>query len=128
MITRDLQRFVQEYESANDSAAMQNLLNRSRGRPFYIWGLAKHKSTTGYSSNSNCCFNHIIGLPQKNGIAQPLWDYQNQIYKALMIPNYINSRPTPEYPLSHNIVERKAKEREKDKQYFSWVQTKTCVD
>jgi hypothetical protein len=117
MTIKDLQRIVLESEESTDSKEMQDLLNRSRDRPFYIWGLAKHKSTAG-SGNRNCCFNHIIGLPKKNGITQPLWNYQDMIYRCLMIPNYINSKPTPEYPLSHSLSEKKQKEKLKEEQYF----------
>ena len=43
------------------------LFERLQNKPFWIWGQQQHKlqdiRTTG-----DCCFNHIIGLPQKNGI------------------------------------------------------------
>ena len=30
-----------------------------------------------------CCFNHIVGLPTKNGIEKPLFDYQKLIFDSL---------------------------------------------
>jgi hypothetical protein len=98
---KELDKLVQEYETAAQPAAMQGLLNKLRGKPFYVWD--KSKRILGLNS-----FNEIIGLPKKNGIPQPLWDYQKMIYRALLIPNYLNSRPIPEYPLL--------------------VQIKTCMD
>ncbi|MFL6413201.1 MAG: DEAD/DEAH box helicase family protein [Nitrososphaeraceae archaeon] len=34
--------------------------------------------------NGDCCFNHIIGLPQKDGTDKPLYDYQQIIYDSLV--------------------------------------------
>ena len=31
------------------------------------------------TSKGNCCFNHIIGLPRKNGKGKPLFDYKGII-------------------------------------------------
>jgi hypothetical protein len=39
----------------------------------------------------NCCFNHIISLPTKNGVEMPMWDYERMLYKALIEPAYLNS-------------------------------------
>ena len=38
-------------------------------------------------------FNHIIGLPKKNGEEKEFYDYQYSIYKALFIPSFVNFRP-----------------------------------
>jgi hypothetical protein len=38
--------------------------------------------TIGY-----CCFNHIIGLPVKDGIDKPLYDYEELIFDALVVRN-----------------------------------------
>lgn len=37
------------------------------GKPFWIWDMKSHKSEDVLTSG-NCCFNHIIGLPRKNGM------------------------------------------------------------
>ncbi|MFL6331084.1 MAG: hypothetical protein ACJ705_08730, partial [Nitrososphaeraceae archaeon] len=34
-------------------------------------------------TNGACCFNHIIGLPQKDGIDKPLYDYEQIIFDSL---------------------------------------------
>src|SRR5829696_3136166 len=95
---KDLQRLMEKEQSTaeSNSKEMQGLLKKLRDRPFYIWSSDKHRlaSDPRNTIKGLCCFNHIIGLPQKNGIAQPLWNYQDMIYKALMVPGYINSMPS----------------------------------
>jgi hypothetical protein len=34
-------------------------------------------------TNGDCCFNHIIGLPQKDGIDKPMYDYEKIIFDSL---------------------------------------------
>jgi hypothetical protein len=98
--------------SASESAAFQDLQRRIRDRPFYIWSSIKHKEASNPNNEIKgwCCFNHIIGLPQKNGIPQPLWNYQDMIYRALMLPGYLNSSASPG-GVAHNKTERTIKER-----------------
>ena len=31
----------------------------------------------------DCCFNHIVGLPQKNGIEHPMYDYEDELYRVI---------------------------------------------
>jgi hypothetical protein len=97
MTFRDLQKLMEQDQSRDSTKEMQDLIQKVRDKPFYIWGLAKHKTTGGYGKN--CCFNHIIGLPKKNGVPQPLWNYQDQIYHALMFPDYLNRAPSQEQHL-----------------------------
>ena len=35
-------------------------------------------------TNGDCCFNHIIGLPEKDGIDKPLFDYERIIFDSLV--------------------------------------------
>ena len=37
-------------------------------------------------------FNHIIGLPKKDGTEKPIFDYQKILYDALLIPDIVNSQ------------------------------------
>jgi hypothetical protein len=56
-------------------------LEQLKGLPFYDWS-----STTGSraaSSSKQEDFNHAIGLPQKNGQAFPLSDYEQMLYNEL---------------------------------------------
>jgi hypothetical protein len=95
--TREIQRIMQEYSTPSDSLAC--VLTKLRDRPFYVWSKEKRKSMENPNSEfyGRSDFNHIIGLPQKNGVPQPLHDYQHMIYKALTCDEYLNQRtPTLE--------------------------------
>ena len=46
------------------------------------------KARTG---GGNCCFNHIIGLPRKDGIEKLFFYYEKMLYLALLDPGFINS-------------------------------------
>ena len=35
-------------------------------------------------TNGDCCFNHVIGLPQRNGLDKPLYDYEKIIFDSLV--------------------------------------------
>jgi hypothetical protein len=53
-----------------------------RGLKFWHWDKLKH--TEEYiQTNGNCCFNHKISLPIKNGKEFPIFDFQKQIYDYL---------------------------------------------
>jgi hypothetical protein len=52
----------------------ENLLSKLRGLKFYCGK---------FESNEDCCFNHMIGLPQKNGVEKPLFSYQQALYDIL---------------------------------------------
>jgi hypothetical protein len=109
---RDLQRAIEEHEIPSDSVGkMQGHLAKLRDRPFYIWNSIKHRAAANPNNDikGNCCFNHILGLPTKNGVPQPLHDYQDIIYRALMIPGYLNSSPN-KGPSAYKMEERKQKD------------------
>jgi hypothetical protein len=70
-----------------------------QGKPFWIWDRAQHYKLAGQSlslatdgkgaghTNSlspTCCFNHIVGLPQKDGVEFPIFDYEWLLYDSLM--------------------------------------------
>ena len=38
-------------------------------------------------TDGDCCFNHIIRLPQKDGNDKPLYDYEEIIFDSLSTPN-----------------------------------------
>ena len=45
-------------------------------KQFYCWD-------TSYLGKRDCCFNHIIGLPEKNGRTHPLYDYEANIFRLI---------------------------------------------
>ncbi|HZA06836.1 MAG TPA: hypothetical protein VE619_03945 [Nitrososphaeraceae archaeon] len=59
------------------------LFERLQTKPFWIWNVQDHKQED-IRTNGNCCFNHIIGLPQKDGQDKPLYDYEQIIFDSLV--------------------------------------------
>ena len=59
------------------------LAERLQHKPFWIWDIHLHKRED-IKTNGDCCFNHIIGLPQKGGNDKPFYDYQKIISDALV--------------------------------------------
>jgi hypothetical protein len=35
-------------------------------------------------TDGDCCFNHIVGLPQRDGQDKPLYDYEKIIFDSLV--------------------------------------------
>jgi hypothetical protein len=62
------------------------LFYRLQDKPFWIWNVQEHKQED-VITNGLCCFNHIIGLPQKDGNDKPLYDYEQAIFDALVTHN-----------------------------------------
>ena len=61
---------------------LYRLNERLRNKPFWIWDVEEHKRED-IRTDGDCCFNHIIGLPQKNANDKPLYDYQQIIFDSL---------------------------------------------
>ncbi len=59
------------------------LFERLQNKPFWIWDRQQHKQED-IKTNGDCCFNHIIGLPQKNGIDKRLYDYEEIVFDSLV--------------------------------------------
>ena len=59
----------------NNLTNQNNVLDAFVGKPFWIADIEKH-DLEYLITNGNCCFNHIIGLPIKNGIEHPIYDYE----------------------------------------------------
>jgi hypothetical protein len=55
-------------------------------KPFWIWNIVEHKQED-IKTNGDCCFNHIIGLPKKDGVDKPLYDYEKIIFDSLVTQN-----------------------------------------
>ena len=60
------------------------LFERLQNKPFWIWNIGEHKQQD-INTNGDCCFNHIIGLPQKDANDKPLYDYEEIIFDSLVI-------------------------------------------
>jgi hypothetical protein len=87
VLFKDLQKLVSsaQHESTGN-LKHKELLDRLENKPFWIWDIEEHKQED-IRTNGDCCFNHIIGLPQKDGIDKPLYDYENIIFTCLADQN-----------------------------------------
>jgi hypothetical protein len=85
---KDLQKAIQSQQSGPEQSLQ--LLQKLRDKPFWISDPSKHKEKDR-SGKGICCFNHIIGLPKKDGKRKPMFDYEGIIYKALLQRGYLNS-------------------------------------
>jgi hypothetical protein len=73
---KDLQRLVQSQANAEQNV----LVDRLKDKPFWIWNQETHKQED-IKTNGDCCFNHIIGLPRKDGKTEkPMFDYEKLLY------------------------------------------------
>ena len=82
MTFKDLQKLVQSQYGLE-----QNQLElRLRNNPFWIWDPNQHKQQD-IKTKGGCCFNHVIGLPRKDGIEKSIFDYEKLLYDSLLIPN-----------------------------------------
>jgi hypothetical protein len=72
---KDLQKLVQSQSGPEQS----QLLLRLEDKPFWIWDPKQHKQED-IKTKGDCCFNHIIGLPRKDGIEKSIADQYMQKY------------------------------------------------
>jgi hypothetical protein len=67
-----------------DLAQQQSMLFEIlQNKPFWIWNTEQHK-LEDIRTSGDCCFNHILGLPNKEGQDKPLYDYQKIIFDSLV--------------------------------------------
>jgi hypothetical protein len=69
-----------------------SLFERIENKPFWIWNIEKHKQEDVRAKGS-CCFNHITGLPQKDGNDKPLYDYERIMFDSLVTQNGNSTNP-----------------------------------
>jgi terminase large subunit-like protein len=65
----------------NDLSVLEDL-------PFWIWDQVKHRARY-IETNGLCCFQHAIGLPEKDGRPMPLFDYEKILYDSLKESKYL---------------------------------------
>jgi hypothetical protein len=69
----------QQEHKQEESPEMQALKSKLTSKPFWIFFSEKHREQNNprnLNTGGYCCFNHIIGLPKKNGIEHQLYDYE----------------------------------------------------
>ena len=82
MTFKDLKKRV----TLETTRQQSRLFERLQNKPFWIWDIQEHKQED-IRTNGECCFNHIIGLPQKDGVDKPLYDYEEIIFDSLVTQN-----------------------------------------
>ena len=86
MTFKDLKKRI----SLETTAQTSKLFERIGSKPFWPWDIEEHKAEA-VKTRGDCCFNHIIGLPKKEGTDKPMFDYERILYDALLIPENTNS-------------------------------------
>jgi hypothetical protein len=81
IVFKDLQKLVSQKQQ---ESTRKELFTRLQHKPFWIWDIEEHKQQD-ITTDGDCCFNHIIGLPQKDGIDKPLYDYEQIIFDNLVV-------------------------------------------
>jgi hypothetical protein len=59
------------------------LFDRLQNKSFWIWNVEQHK-LEDIKTYGNCCFNHIIGLPTKEGMEKAIFDYEKILFDSLV--------------------------------------------
>jgi hypothetical protein len=77
---KDLQKAIQTQAERIDTNI--NLQAKLQSLPFWIFDKDQHKQQD-LKTGSNCCFWHVIGLPQKDGHDMPVLPYQRTLYDSL---------------------------------------------
>jgi hypothetical protein len=72
MTFKDLKKLMNNSKSLEQQS---KIFDRLYNKPFWIWDIQEHKQQDA-RTNGDCCFNHIIGLPKKNGVEKPIFDYE----------------------------------------------------
>ena len=85
MTSKDLKKIV----SLETIAQQQHrLTEKLHNKPFWIWNIEEH--TQEEIRINGCCFNHIIGLPIKEGAVKAIFDYEKILYDALLVNDASN--------------------------------------
>jgi RNA binding exosome subunit len=70
IVFKDLHKLVSQQQKENTRT---ELFERLKDKRFWIWDKQQHK-LEDIRTDGDCCMNHIIGLPQKDGIDKPMYD------------------------------------------------------
>jgi hypothetical protein len=95
MTFKDLKKRI---SSSNQQQQQTQSFDKLQNKPFWIWNIEEHKQED-IRTKGECCFNHIIGLPTKDGLEKPIFDYQELLYYALLSPDICN-------PLNHDFKDK----------------------
>jgi hypothetical protein len=85
MTFKHLKKKILQLEPSSQQTRFFELLH---GKPFWIWDIQQHKAED-FRTRGLCCFNHIIGLPKRNQIEKPLFDYEKIIHDTFQESKHI---------------------------------------
>lgn len=80
--------------------------------------MASLVAKTSIASGSSPEVEERVNQITEGGKQYPLFDYEDMVYKALMVPSYLNSMPTPGPGVDLHISERHAREKLRLQQYL----------
>ena len=64
--------------TASTEGYQEQVLSNLKGKPFWIWDKQQH--TEEYiRTGGQCCFNHVVGLPVKDKVSHPIYDYEKTL-------------------------------------------------
>jgi hypothetical protein len=90
---RRLKRKGIEMRSSSSQLTDQVKLDQFKGLEFWIWDKAEHERKFNEwiqgDAKRPCCLNHAVGLPRKNIVPKPLFDYEKEISDALQQTKYV---------------------------------------
>ena len=72
----------QKLRQAQQQQSSSSSLSVLKGLPFWVFDKEIHRQQAK-ASKGNCCIQHVLGLPIKNGKEFPLFDFQKQIFDYL---------------------------------------------
>jgi hypothetical protein len=70
----------QQQQSSSTSSKFDS---RILQKPFWIWDKQQHIAAAELTEGQ-CCWNHCVGLPLKDGKEYPMFDYEKLLYDSLM--------------------------------------------
>jgi hypothetical protein len=85
MTLQNLSKILDKYDSQLGSGSIQQF-ELLKGLSFYDWNSDKNNLQTDHNVFT---FNHAIGLPQKDGQAMPLFDYEQMLYDTLQTNKHV---------------------------------------
>jgi hypothetical protein len=83
---KDLKKRVSLQTTQQQYRISQRLIDK----PFWIWNIEEHKQQD-IITNGYCCFNHIIGLPTKEGEEKAIFDYEKILYDSILVDDVSNN-------------------------------------
>ena len=102
-----------ESQPDHSSSQQSEMLQRVRGKPFWIWDKANHQEKDR-TNKGDCCFTDIIGRCRKNGgNRKPFWDYQKILYSesiSSLTRNYIPDKNIAAYQIQKTMPLRHGNE------------------